>query len=167
MLRSIARAAAAVLLCASGVTACGGDATDSTDAADGAGVQAYCNTLRDAQQEFGAVQRGDLASADLDEVVDRVDQLTRQAPDRVAKQWRTLDRGMGRLKSGLDDLGLSVADLADPEKLADVDPQKLDAFSDDVRAIGGREFQRAGRVIARHAQSACGIRVDGSSDPTQ
>lgn len=156
MRRSLPLAGAAVLLAL--VTGCGGGSAGEADSA-GNDVDAYCTALEDAQEEFSALDSGDLGGANLDRIFDRMQTLSEQAPPAVADEWKTLDDAIGRMQSGLDDLGLSFQDLSDPQKLAEVDPKKLEEFGQEMQRIGGERFQRAGDRIEKHAQEECGIKL--------
>jgi hypothetical protein len=152
MLRPIALTAAAVLLGA--VAACSGGSTT-----EASGTQEYCNALKDAQKEFGALESGDMTGANLTRIFDRMHGLAEQAPPPIADEWKTLDGAIARMESGLSDLGLSFGDLSDPKKLAQVDPQKLQQFGQEMQQLGGAQFEQAGNAIEKHAKQECGIKL--------
>ena len=155
MLRSLALAGASLLL---GTTvACSGASTDQ--AGSDAGTQQYCDSLKSAQKEFGAINSGDVTPGNLDRILDRMHSLSQQAPAPVADDWRKLDGAIGRLQGGLDDLGLSFKDLSDPKKLAQVDPQQLQEFGRQTQQLGGQQFERAGDAIEKHAKQVCHINL--------
>jgi hypothetical protein len=154
MLRPIALAAATLLL---GTTAaCGGS---SDQASSDAGTQQYCAALRSAQKEFGAINSGDVTPANLDKILDRMHSLSEQAPPAVADDWQKLDGAISRLRSGLENLGLSFKDLSDPRKLAQVDPQKLQQFGKQMQQLGGQQFDQAGKAIEQHAKQVCHLNL--------
>lgn len=151
MVRSIALAAAALLL---GTTAgCSGGSSDQ--AGSDASTQQYCAALKSAQREFGAINSGDVTPANLDKILDRMHSISEQAPPAVADDWKKLDGAISGLRSGLDNLGLSFKDLSDPKKLAQVDPQKLRQFGRQMQALGGQQFDKAGKAIEKHAKQVC------------
>ena len=153
MLRSIALAGATLLL---GTTvACSGASTGQAGA--DASTQQYCDALRSAQKEFGAINRGDVTPGNLDRILDRMHSLAAQAPAAVADDWKKLDGAIGRLQGGLDDLGLSFNDLSNPKKLAQIDPQKLQEFGRQMQQLAGQQFQQAGNAIEKHARQVCHI----------
>ena len=152
MLRPLALTAVAVLLGA--VAACGGGSSTDAD-----GTQQYCAALKDAQQEFGALESGEMTGANLTRIFDRMHSLADQAPAPVADEWKTLDGAISEVESGLAGLGFSFEDLSDPRKLQDIDPQKLARFSQRMQQIGGQEFQQAGDTIEKHAKQVCGIKL--------
>jgi hypothetical protein len=146
-----------VALLLAAVAGCGGGDTESQ-----AGSEDYCRSLKSAQQEFGALESGQLSGANLDKIFNRMHSLADQAPEPVADDWQKLDDGISKMQSGLKDLGLSFGDLSDPEKLQDVDPQKLQKFGQEMQKIGGQQFQQAGEAIERHAKQECGIDLSKS-----
>ena len=155
MLRSLAVAGTALLL---GTTvACSGASTDQ--AGSDAGTKQYCNSLKSAQQEFGAINRGDVTPGNLDRILDRMHSLSQQAPAPVADDWKKLDGAISQLQGGLDDLGLSFKDLSDPKKLAQVDPQKLQEFGRRMQQLAGQQFEKAGNAIEKHAKQVCHINL--------
>jgi hypothetical protein len=154
MLRSIAVAGAALLL---GTTvACGGSADQ---AGSDASTRQYCDALKSAQQEFSAIDSGDVTPANLNRILDRIHSLADQAPAQVADDWQKLDGAISQLQSGLGDLGLSFEDLSDPSKLSQVDPQKLQEFGQKMQQLGGRQFDRAGNAIEQHARQVCHLNL--------
>jgi hypothetical protein len=157
MFRSLALAGATLLL---GTTvACGGSADQAGSQAD---TQEYCDALRSAQKEFGAIDSGDITPANLDRILDRIHTLAEQAPQPVADDWKQMDGAFSRLQGGLDDLGLSFDDLSDPRKLAQVDPQKLQRFGQQMQQLGGQRLDRAGNAIEKHAKQVCHLDLDRS-----
>jgi len=154
MLRSIAAAGAALLL---GTTvACSGSADQ---AGSDASTQRYCDALESAQQEFGAIDSGNITPANLNRILDRMHDLADQAPAQVADDWQKLNGAFNRLQSGLGDLGLSFEDLSDPRKLSQVDPQELQKFGQTMQQLGGPEFDQAGNAIERHARQVCHLNL--------
>jgi hypothetical protein len=151
MLRSRTFVAALLLVAA---TACGGGGSASE-----ASAEDYCKSLKSAQQEFAALESGQVTGANLDKIFERMHNLAEQAPAPVADDWRTLDDGISKMQAGLEDLGLSFGDLSDPQKLQDVNPRKLQQFGQEMQELGGQEFQRAGDAIERHAKQECDIKL--------
>jgi hypothetical protein len=153
MLRSLALAGATLLL---GTTAaCGGGSTDQ--AASDTSTQQYCDALKSAQKDFGAINSGDVNPGSLTKILDRMHSLSEKAPAPVADDWKKLDGAISRLQGGLDDLGLSLKDLSDPRKLAQADPQKLQEFGRQMQQLGGQQFEKAGNAIEKHARQVCHI----------
>lgn len=148
--RSLASVSAATLLLLT--AGCGGgDTTSQASTGD------YCDTLKAAQQEFGAIESGQLNPGNLDKIFDQMHTLAEQAPQPVADDWKTLDDGMSRMRDALKDAGLSFGDLSDPSALQDVDPQKLQQFGREMQALGAQQFENAGKAIERHAKQECGF----------
>lgn len=159
MMRTLGLTGAAVLLAA--VPGCGGgdSATEADSGGGAAGAEQYCSSLQKAQQEFGALSSGQLSGANLDRIFDRMHTIADLAPQPVADEWDTLDRGISQMQTGLQELGLRFEDLSDPSKLQSVDPQKLRKFGQDMEKVGGQKFQRAGDTIEKHARTECGIKL--------
>jgi len=155
MLRSIAVAGATLLLATT--VACGGGSTDQ--AGSDASTQQYCDALKSAQNEFSAIDSGDVTPANLNRILDRMHSLAEQAPPQVADDWQKLDGAMSQLQSGLGDLGLSFEDLSDPRKLSQVDPQKLQEFGQKMQQLSGQQFDRAGNAIEQHAKQVCHLNL--------
>ena len=153
MLRSLALAAAAVLL---GVLAgCGGG--DSATEANS--TQDYCEGLRNAKKEFRALEGGDPSKVNLDDAFSRLQDLADQAPPAVADEWAALDGSISGMEKALEDAGLGFDDLTDPKSLRDLDPQKMKELGRKAQQFGGRQFEKASQAIAEHARTECNINL--------
>jgi hypothetical protein len=159
MVRSLALTGAAVLLSAVAGCGGGGDSSDQADQADsgGASPEQYCSALRNTQEEFGALNSGQLTGQNVQRIFDRIHGIADQAPPEISQEWRTLDGAIGQMESGLQDLGLGFEDLQDPQKLADVDPKQLQQFGQEMQKLSGQKFERAGNRIEQHAKQECNI----------
>lgn len=146
-------ALAGAMLMVGSVSACGGGA---------ASTQEYCDSLQQLRDDFSSIQNpgpGDMEQ--FNEAIDRMSELADQAPDEVSEQWQTLSGGLEQLRSAVDDLGISMEDLADPQAMSEIDPQQLQEFQQRVESLGSQETQRATDEIEQHAQQECGIDLGG------
>ncbi|MDP9444889.1 MAG: hypothetical protein M3P83_11310 [Actinomycetota bacterium] len=148
MRRSLALAGTVLVL--GSLAGCGGNETE-----------AYCDSLRDAQREFRALEENQLPR--VGEALDRIQELGDQAPDAVSDEWQTLNGAIDELRGAVDDLGIELSDLGNPEALRDLDQQQLREFGERLQDIGSAEVQQASERIADHAQKQCGIDLDRGS----
>jgi hypothetical protein len=166
MVRWLALSGVAVLLSVAGCSG-GGESSDQAESGDGGTSDQYCSALRNAQQEFGALESGQLTGRNVAQIFDRIHGIADQAPPEVSQEWQTLDGAITQMESGLQDLGLGFEDLQDPQKLAEVDPKQLQRFGQDMQKLSGQKFERAGNKIEQHAKSECNIDLSQSGQGGQ
>lgn len=146
---------------AGGLAGCGGGGQDEPEADS---TDSYCDALRDANEEFAAVNSESPDPKQLDSALQRMSEVARQAPDEVQPQWETLDGAITEVRTGLEEAGITFEDLGklaeDPTALPeDVDQAKLMELATTVRKMDSKEFERASDDIQKHAKSECDIEL--------
>ncbi|MDF2967245.1 MAG: hypothetical protein K0Q93_1023 [Nocardioidaceae bacterium] len=145
----------------------GGEQTDgpadgptdgSADGADGP----YCEALKDARDRLQALegQGGDTAS--FEQAIGALRSVSDEAPANVAGDWRVLLDGFDTFVQALDEAGVSLEDLSDPQAMSDIKPQELQQLQQKLGSLDSKRFQRAGSSISEHARSECGFDLEGS-----
>lgn len=143
-MRRIGTWTAAAVLGAGLLVGCGG----------GGDTEAYCDGMKEAESDFS----GDSANAEnFQEMADRFQDLADEAPDEVADDWDKLLEALNGFTDTLDDAGVSVEDLSDPEKAQDIDPETLQELSEASEAMGAEEYTEASDNITEHANEECGL----------
>jgi hypothetical protein len=135
------------------LTACGG----------GGEAAAYCDSLEEAEQEFGTLESGDFAS--LDEALDKLHELADEAPDDVKDDWETVDGALTDMEQAFEDAGLELADLegiTNGEIPEGVDVEKLTTLTQELGQITSGDFEAAANNIEKHAKDECDVDLGGS-----
>ncbi|HLK94827.1 MAG TPA: hypothetical protein VK365_03720 [Nocardioidaceae bacterium] len=130
--------------------------------ADGSGG-AYCASLKDARDRLQALEGQGGGTADFEEAIGALRDISEQAPASVAGDWRILIGGFDTLVQALDEAGLSLEDLSDPEAMGDIDPQELQQLQDQIGSLDSKKFQQAADSISSHARSECGFTLEGGA----
>ncbi|CAA9323475.1 MAG: hypothetical protein AVDCRST_MAG29-591 [uncultured Nocardioidaceae bacterium] len=124
----------------------------------GGGTEAYCDSLRDAQGDFEALETGDAAG--LGDAVDTLRDISGDAPDEVSADWEVVNGTLDDMESALDDAGLSFDDLgglAEGQIPEGVDEADLTALQESFEALSTEEAEEAGNNIQEHAQNECDV----------
>lgn len=159
MKRSLALASALVL---AGVLAgCGNDGGGENQAES---ADSYCDELRDANEEFSAISGENPDPEKLDSALQRMSEIAEQAPSEVQSEWETLDSAITEVRTGLEEAGVTFADLAklsdDPSALPEgVDQAKLMELAQTVQKMDSEEFTTASEKIQKHAKSECDVEL--------
>jgi hypothetical protein len=135
------------------LTACGG----------GGDTGAYCDSLRDAKEDFGSLESGDVGN--FDQAFDKLHELADDAPDDVKGDWETLDGAVSDMEKALEEAGIELADLekmANGEMPEGVDMEKLATLTDDLGAITSGEVEEADNNIEKHAKDECDVDLSES-----
>lgn len=135
-----------------------GSTDGSADGADGA----YCEALKDARDRLQALegQGGDTAS--FEQAIGALRSVSDEAPANVAGDWRVLLDGFDTFVQALDEAGVSLEDLSDPQAMSDIKPQELQQLQQKLGSLDSKRFKRAGSSISEHARSECGFDLEGS-----
>jgi hypothetical protein len=144
--------AAVAALCASILTACGGD-----------GTKAYCDDLRSANKDFSSLDNADFSK--FDEAISRMHSLADEAPDAVADDWKVLDGALNDLQDALKKAGLTTDDLAkmsEGQMPENFDMTKLQQLQEDMSSLGDEKFKNASDAIEKHAKSECNVDLGSS-----
>jgi hypothetical protein len=124
----------------------------------GAGTEAYCDSLKEAEGDFDALQAGD--PANLGNAVEKLRDIGGDAPDDVSDDWEVINGTFDDMESALEDAGLSFDDLgglAAGEIPEGVDEADLAALEDSFTAMSTEEAEEAGNNIRDHAQAECDV----------
>jgi len=155
--KKLATGMAGALLLLASVTACGGD--DGGDGGSSSGD--YCDTLKSATEKFEALSDQDFG--EFDEVISTLQQLGDEAPEEVSADWKVLNDGLGEFQAALDEAGVSMEDLSDPEAIADLDPDAMQNLTEVAQGMSGQEFEDASKNIEEHAKSECDVDLGETS----
>lgn len=131
------------------------ESTESSGAPTFDPTGSYCDVLASMNDSFGSFdpQR-------FDETVDQFRVIADAAPPEVADEWDLLVGVLAGLDEALADLGLSYADLADPESMADLDAQDAQRIAKLAeRLTAGTEEAMA--TIQEHAGTECDVDLGG------
>ena len=153
----LATAAVTAALIGGLVAGCGG----------GSGTDAYCDELKSAQKDLGALN-GSTDDVNLDDVFSRIHELAGEAPDAVADDWKTLDGAIDTIQQGFKDAGISAKELQelqkDPTKMPEgVDATKLTELGTKMQSLSDEKFTKASQAISKHAKDECDIDMGSSS----
>jgi hypothetical protein len=64
----------------------------------------------------------------------------------------------------LDDAGVSLEDLSDPQAMGDIKPQELQQLQQKLGSLDSRSSS-SGSSISEHARSECGFDLEGNEVP--
>lgn len=140
----------------------GSEPTDGS--VDGAGG-AYCDSLKEARERLQALegQGGDTAA--FEEAISALRGISDEAPANVAGDWQVVIGGFDTFVQALDDAGVSLEDLSDPQAMSDIKPQELQQLQQKLGSLDSKEFKQAGANISEHARSECGFDLEGNEVP--
>lgn len=136
------------LLCA-----CGGDGGSDADAGGD-----YCSTLADAQEEFAALEQGDVKAFNRFREV--AGELEQQAPEEVADDWKVVNTAFDDLEQKLSDAGITFDDLegiSSGQLPEGVTREDLLQLNQDLQDFSTEGRQEAGQAIQDHARTECDI----------
>lgn len=151
----ISAAIAGAVLVGSAVAGCGGG---SGGGADGA----YCNDMKNANKDFGALNTGDFTK--LDQAFGTFHTLAAESPSKIKADWTVLEGAITTMEEGFKDAGIKFSDLAELQKgtVPDgVDVAKLTQLSETMSKFGDAKFNTASDNIARHAKDECNVDITG------
>lgn len=140
-MRRIGTWTAAAVLGAGLLAGCGGSDTE-----------AYCDGLKDAQELFS----GGVDPKKLDEMFDKIDDITDDAPDAVKADWEQLNGALADFQDALKAAGLNPDELDDFGDMKDVDPEAM-ATLEEAAAKIQTDFEGAEENIQKHAKDECDI----------
>ncbi|MER7556468.1 hypothetical protein ABTZ46_05970 [Nocardioides sp. NPDC126508] len=129
-------------LLATGLTSCGDPIDD------------YCQSLKGHQAELtktlGEGDTGGLIAA-----LPVFEDLERNAPDDIAKDWKTLTTAISGLDTALDDAGVAADDFENgkpPEGVSDAEAKKIAAAATQVSS---KKTQEASVRVQQQARDVC------------
>jgi hypothetical protein len=135
---------------------------NTEDGADGGGGGAYCDELRSARDRMADLGGPSSDVGEFEQVVSELREIGDAAPAEVKDDWQVLIGGFDTLQQALDDAGLSMGDLADPQSMQDLDPKVLQQLTQQLESLDSKQFEQASTNISQHAESECGFVLDES-----
>jgi hypothetical protein len=163
--KKLASSAAGAVLLLGALAACGDDSGSGDGESSGGDASSYCDDLKDAKEQFKSLEGDDADPSQLDEAFATMQSLGDEAPDEVAGDWKVMTDGFDKIEKALDEAGLSMEDLANPEALADLDPAAAQKLSQEFTSLDSQEFSDAGDAITKHAKDECDVDLEeGSGD---
>lgn len=141
-MRRIGTWTAAAVLGMGLLTGCGGGDTE-----------AYCDGLKDAEQSLADGPEG---ADGFREYQDTAEQLADDAPDEVSDDWEKVQDATQEMEDRLEDAGLSLDDLSDPEAMQDADPEALQTLGEEIEKISA-DMEEATDNITEHAKDECDV----------
>lgn len=135
------------------LTACGG----------GGDAAAYCDSLKEAEADFGSLDSGDVGN--FDSAFKTLHELAEEAPDDVKDDWEVLDGALTDMETALQEAGIEFSDLegiSQGEFPEGVDMEKLTTLTEELGAITSGEVEEAGNNIEKHAKDECDVDLSGS-----
>ena len=151
-MRRIGTWTAAAMLGAGLLVGCGGDGDDGAEGGGG-DLDSYCDSMKQAEEDFS----GSMDPAKFGDMADRFGEMADQAPDEVADDWTKMEEALAGFLDAVDETGLSVEDLEDPAKAAEIDPEVQQQLQEAIEAMGSDEYTEASENIEKHAEDQCGI----------
>ena len=127
---------------ATGLTACGDPIDD------------YCQSLKGHQAELtktlGEGDTGGLVAA-----LPVFEDLERNAPDDIAKDWKTLTTAISGLDRALEDAGVSADDFENGEPPKGVSDAEAKKIADAATKVSSKETQEASVRVQQQARDVC------------
>jgi hypothetical protein len=93
-------------------------------------------------------------------VISQLRDIGDDAPSEVADDWEVLVGGFDTFQQALEDAGLSLEDLADPQSMNNLDPKALQQLTQQLKSLDSKQFEQAGENISRHAEAECGFKLE-------
>jgi hypothetical protein len=153
--KKLATGMAGALLLLASLTACGGDDDGGGGSSSSSSSGDYCDDLQSAKEKFESL--GDPDSGELGDAIDTLQQLGDEAPDEVAGDWQVLTDGLTKFQDALDEAGVSMDDLSDPQALKDLDPDTMQNLTEVAQSMSSEDFAAASKNIEDHAKSECDV----------
>lgn len=132
------------------------------DGGDGGGGGEYCDELRSVKDRMEDLGGPSADIGEFEQVVSDLRELADVAPSDVEDDWQVLIGGFDTLQQALDDAGLSMGDLANPDSMQGLDPKALRQLTQQLQSLDSKKFEQASTTISQHAESECGFALDES-----
>jgi len=120
----------------------------------------YCDALKSTRDRLEALEGEGGGLADFDEAIGALREVADDAPADVSADWEVMIGGFDTLVQALDEAGVRLEDLADPEALGDIDPEAMQQLQEELEALDSKKFEQAANSISQHARSECGFDLD-------
>lgn len=150
----ISAAIAGAVLVGSAVAGCGGGSESGSDA--------YCQDVKSASKDFGALSGDDFSM--LDQAFKTFHKLAAESPATIKADWTVLEGAITMMEKGFKDAGIKFSDLAELQKgkVPDgVDVARLTQLSTTMSKFNDAKFQTASERIAKHAKDECKVEIAG------
>lgn len=129
------------LVAATTLAGCGGDSP-------------YCAAVKDEQPALNAFGKASTDAVFAKEAT-AVRAIAATKPEKVAKDWTAIDRAMRGVLSAQKKTGVSFADLADPDQLAEVDSDDLETINKAYSAFNDTADQR--KRVVQDVKTTCDV----------
>lgn len=130
--------------------------------------QAYCDAVREAQQELTGGGAG--STADVDQISRSLDDIIAVAPADIRPQWQLIADAVDDVRAATASAGIDLADLSDPqalaEQLAGLSPKERREFTRSLRGLDTSELPQANQEIATQVQEVCDLSLTPEAVPT-
>ena len=136
-----AAALVTALVATSVLSACGGDSP-------------YCSAVKDNQPALDSFGKK-TTDATFAKQANAVRTIAATDPDKVAKDWRAIDKAMRGVLAAQRRTKLSFADLADPDKRAAADADDITTVNKAYSAFNDTSRQRL--AVVRDVASTCKV----------
>ena len=117
-------------------------------------IDDYCESLR-GHQEQPTTTLGEDGTSGLIAALPIFEDLERNAPDDIAKDWKTLTGAISGLSAALDDAGVSADDFENgepPEGVSDAEAKKI---ADAATKVSSTKTQEASVRVQQQARDVC------------
>jgi len=117
-------------------------------------IDDYCESLRGHQEQL-TTTLGEDGTSGLIAALPIFEDLERNAPDDIAKDWKTLTGAISGLSAALDDAGVSADDFENgepPEGVSDAEAKKI---ADAATKVSSTKTQEASVRVQQQARDVC------------
>ena len=117
-------------------------------------IDDYCESLRGHQEQLTNTL-GEDGTGGLIAALPIFEDLERNAPDDIAKDWKTLTGAISGLSTALEDAGVSADDFENgepPEGVSDAEAKKI---ADAATKVSSTKTQEASVRVQQQARDVC------------
>lgn len=117
-------------------------------------IDDYCTTLKGHQEELTNTL-GEDGTSGLIAALPIFEDLERNAPDDIEKDWKTLTGAISGLSTALEDAGVSTDDFENgepPEGVSDAEAKKI---ADAATKVSSTKTQEASVRVQQQARDVC------------
>lgn len=117
-------------------------------------IDDYCESLKGQQKELTNTL-GEGGTGGLIAALPIFEDLERNAPDDIAKDWKTLTGAISGLSTALEDAGVSADDFENgeaPEGVSDAEAKKI---ADAATKVSSTKTQEASVRVQQQARDVC------------
>lgn len=115
----------------------------------------YCDAVEQAQSELADTSAA--TDKSVRQVVDALDQIARLAPADVRPQWQLIGDTVGEVRAATRKAGIDLADLSDPEALAQLTDAQKKALTQGLQKVDTSGLPQANQDITAQVADLCGF----------